>query len=150
VDPQTLTGLTSAVAPVVMVSAAGLLFNGVQAKNLHISDRIRTLTAESRNPALSKERRGQVLGQLALFDKRIRLSQRSLQLIYVAILCFVLTALLVASTLWIGPPVLPAIVTAIFVIGVAMLILALLLEFVEMWMALETIEIEMGDIRRMG
>jgi hypothetical protein len=31
-----------------------------------------------------------------------------------------------------------------------MLILALLLEFVEMWMALETIEIEMGDIRRMG
>ena len=38
-DAQNLEPLTSAVAPVVMVSAAGRLFNGVQANHLHLSDR---------------------------------------------------------------------------------------------------------------
>jgi Protein of unknown function (DUF2721) len=142
VDGQRLDSLTAAVAPVVMVSAAGLLFNGVQAKNLHLSDRIRALAAEMRHPDLTPTRRMQVLRQLTLFHTRIRLSQWSLDCIYLAILCFILTSLLLASTLWIGPPVLPALTTGIFLLGVAVLVVALGLEFVEMAIALKTIEIE--------
>jgi hypothetical protein len=141
VDGQSLDSLTAAVAPVVMVSAAGLLFNGVQAKNLHLSDRIRAL-AEMRHPGLTPTRRTQVLGQLALFHTRIRLSQWSLDFIYLAILCFILPSLLLASRLWIGPPVLPALITAIFLLGVAVLVVALGLDFVEMAIALRTIDIE--------
>lgn len=141
-DGQSLDSLTAAVAPVVMVSAAGLLFNGVQAKNLHLSDRIRALAAEMRHPELTPTRRTQVLGQLALFHTRIRLSQWSLDFIYLAILCFILTSLLLASTLWIGPPALPALITAVFLLGVAVLVVALGLEFVEMAIALRTIDIE--------
>jgi uncharacterized protein DUF2721 len=147
-EPQSLQGLTSAVAPVVMVSAAGLLFNGVQTKNFHLSDRIRGLMAELRDPATASERRGQITAQLVLFNRRLRLNQRSLEMLYVAIVCFVVPSLLLASTLWVGRPVLPIVITLIFALGVALLIIALGLEFVEMWISLKTIEIEMGDVAR--
>jgi hypothetical protein len=145
-DASSLESLTAAVAPVVMVSAAGLLFNGVQTKNLHLSDRIRSLAAEHRDSATPPDRRVQVLEQLPLFDKRSRLSQRSLEMIYVAIVCFVITSLLLASTLWVGPPVLPIVVTLIFLGGVGALILALCLEFGEMWISLRTIQIEIAAV----
>lgn len=129
-----------------MVSAAGLLFNGVQTKNLHLSDRIRGLVAELRNPTTELDRRKQVISQLVLFDRRLRLNQRSLEMLYVAIVCFVVASLLLASSLWVGPPVLPIVITLIFVIGVALLVLALGLEFVEMWISLKTIEIELDGV----
>jgi hypothetical protein len=144
--PDTVTALTSAVAPVVMVSAAGLLFMGVQAKNLHLADRIRALMSEYRSPETTDPRRAQLMAQLRLFHRRIRLSQWALDMIYVAILCFVLTSLLLASALWFGPPVVPVIIVVIFALGVAVLVLALVLEFVEMSLALETIRIEMRDV----
>ncbi len=137
--------LTTAVAPIVIVSAAGLLFNGVQAKNLHLSDRIRGLMIEVRNSAMTPDRR-QVMAQLAYFDRRMRLSQHALELIYIAIICFVLTSLLLATVLWAASPVLPVVIAAIFVVGVGVLIGALVLEFVEMWLSLQTIKIEMTGL----
>ncbi len=139
------TPLTTAVAPIVLVSAAGLLFNGIQAKNLHLSDRIRALTAELRHPALMPDRRRQVTDQLPFFARRIRLSQHALELLYIAILCFVVTSLLLASTFWVGAPTLPLVITLIFLAGVSLLIVALVLEFVEMWIGLKTIDIELRD-----
>ncbi len=147
-DPQNLQSLTAAVAPVVMVSAAGLLFNGVQTKNLHLSDRIRTLAAEARHAATTEDRRLQITSELRLFWQRIRLSQWSLDMIYVAIVCFVITSLLLTSGLWIGPPVLPIIITVIFAVGVMLLIVALILEFVEMSISLRTIAIEMNETEK--
>src|SRR5713101_8476059 len=144
--PQSVDILTTAVAPIVMVSAAGLLFNGVQTKNLHLSDRIRGLMSEVRNSETPPDRRQQVLAQLVYFDRRMRLSQHALELIYLAILCFVLTSLLLATVLWASRPVLPVVIAVIFVVGVAVLIGALVLEFVEMWLSLQTIKIEMTGI----
>lgn len=144
-DPQSVQGLTSAIAPIVLVSAAGLLYNGVQTKNLHLSDRIRALTAEMRHPATPPDRRQQVLDQLPYLAKRIRLSQRSLEMLYLAILCFVMTSLLLAAMLWVGASALPSVTAALFAIGVVLLIAALGLEFVEMWIGLKTIEIETRD-----
>src|SRR5262245_56223984 len=80
-DPESVQLLTSAVAPVVMVSAAGLLFMGMQAKNLHLADRVRALTAESRAlpPDSTQEpRRRQIADQLVMFRRRLVLSQRAL------------------------------------------------------------------------
>ena len=50
-ETQTFQVITSAVAPIVMVSAAGLLYTGVQAKNLHLADRLRALMCEYRTLA---------------------------------------------------------------------------------------------------
>ncbi len=147
-DAQGFQSLTAAVAPVVLVSAAGLLFNGMQTKNLHISDRIRALNGELRSSATSDERRRQVTDQLVFFDRRIRLSHRALELLYVAILCFVLTSLLLTATLWVAAMLLMLSVTALFVAGVVLLITALVLEFAEMRLGLRTIDIEVQ--RAMG
>ena len=142
-DP--ITALTSAVAPVVMVSAAGLLLTSVQAKNLHLADRIRGLMTEYRNPETAVPRRTQLASQLHLFHRRIRLSQWSLDMIYVAILCFILTSFLLASRIF-GPHVDSATLLSIFALGVAVLVIALVLEFIEMSIALQTIKIEMRDV----
>ena len=128
-DGQSLDSLTAAVAPVVMVSAAGLLFNGVQAKNLHLSDRIRAPrrrcgTRSSRPPAGHRCWANWPCSTPASDSANGRsTSSTSLSL------CFILTSLLLASTLWIGPPALPALITAVFLLGVAVLVVALGLEF---------------------
>jgi uncharacterized protein DUF2721 len=143
---QNFEVITSAVAPIVMVSAAGLLFMGVQAKNLHLSDRIRTLMAEYRTltarPA-DDARRQQILEQVVLFDRRIHLSQRALELLYIAIVCFVVTSLLLAAAPWVGGLVMPAMTAGVFVAGVVFLLLALLMEYREMHVGLKTIAIEL-------
>ena len=87
--------------------------------------------------------------QLGLFDRRIRLSQWSLDLIYVAIFCFVATSLLLAAAAWLGSPMLPVEIV-VFGLGVAVLAAALALEFVEMSIALRTIRIEMQDADRLA
>lgn len=142
-----LQSLTAAVAPVVLVSAAGLLFNGFQAKNLHLADRIRALAAEMRGAETSPGRRRQIADQLELFRRRIRLSQSSLELIYLSILCFVITALLLASAMWMPRLSHPVVVSAVFVAGVVLLLASVVLEFVEMWVGLRTIDIEIRDQR---
>lgn len=142
---QDLQVITSAVAPIVMVSAAGLLFMGVQAKNLHLADRVRALMAEYRTLTArpsDETRRAQILEQIVLFIQRIHLSQRALELLYIAIVCFVLTSLLLAAAPWVGGPVMPASTAGVFVAGVVFLLLALLLEYREMHVGLKTIAIE--------
>jgi hypothetical protein len=51
-----------------------------------------------------------------------------------------------ATVLWTGSPALPILIAAIFVVGVGVLIGALVLEFVEMWLSLQTIKIEMSGL----
>jgi len=148
-EPQNGSLITAAVAPVVMVSAAGLLFMGVQAKNLHLADRLRALAAEHRAlpvDAAGTARRAQIVRQLALFERRIRLSQRALELLYLALVCFVLTSLLLAATPWLSglSRIVPEAV--IFVLGVAFLLAALIAEYLEMRVGLETIAVETEDL----
>jgi hypothetical protein len=97
--------IATAVAPIVMVSATGLLFIGVQTKNLHLADRVRDLMREYREAISRKdtERREALRAQIVLFERRIRLSQRALEL-----------------------------TAGIFLLGIASLLLALVLEFLEM------------------
>ncbi|HSB82118.1 MAG TPA: DUF2721 domain-containing protein [Candidatus Methylomirabilis sp.] len=140
--------ITQAVAPIVMVSAAGLLFMGLQAKNLHLADRVRGLMTEYRalSPGTTDEkRRSQIVEQIVLFDRRIHLSQRALELLYIAIVCFVLTSLLLAAAPWVRSLMIPAIPAGIFIAGVALVLLALLLEYREMHLGLRTIDLEIED-----
>jgi len=48
----------------------------------------------------------------------------------------------------VGPPTLPLMITLLFLAGVLLLIMALVLEFVEMWIGLKTIDIELRDTLR--
>ena len=148
-DAATADVITTAVAPIVMVSASGLLFIGIQNKNLALADRLRNLTREYRTElgAGSSDRRENIRAQLALFEKRLRTSQHALESLYVAIFCFVATAMLLAATPWLGRmPVLP-VAGALFTIGIAFVLLAIVLEFLEMRVGLETVVLELRSLK---
>jgi len=131
-----------------MVSAAGLLFVGVQTKNLHLADRVRNLMREYRETGSNdRERRQAISAQVVLFEKRIRLSQRALESLYGAIVCFVMTTLLLAVAPWTGQTAVPNTLTGgIFILGIAGLLIALFLELLEMRTGLRTIAIETSAI----
>ncbi len=144
-ETSTVDVIATAVAPIVMVSATGLLFIGVQTKNLHLADRVRDLMREYRDAVSSKDkdRREAIRAQIVLFEKRIRLSQRALESLYGAIVCFVTTTLLLAAAPWMGQTAVPTPVTGgVFILGIASLLLVLVLEFLEMRTGLSTIAIE--------
>jgi hypothetical protein len=144
-ETSTVDVIATAVAPIVMVSATGLLFIGVQTKNLHLADRVRDLMREYRAAVSSKdtERCEAIKAQIVLFDRRIRLSQRALESLYGAIVSFVTTTLLLAVAPWTGQTIVSTSVTGgIFILGIASLLLALVLEFLEMRAGLSTIAIE--------
>ncbi|HEV8474217.1 MAG TPA: DUF2721 domain-containing protein [Methylomirabilota bacterium] len=139
--------ITTAVAPIVMVSAAGLLVLGIQTKNLHLADRIRQLTQERRAAGNAPTaRRTAITAQLVLFEKRVRLTQRALEALYVAIFCFVATALLLAAVPWLvlSPAGVP-VAGGIFTVGIAFVLLAIVLEFLEMRAGLHTIRLEIDS-----
>jgi hypothetical protein len=146
VAADTLTTLTSAVAPVVMVSAAGILLTGVQGLNLHLADRIRGMTAELRLVDTADARRAQIREQIPLLYQRIRLTQWALTMLYAAIFCFMMTSLFLVSSLWIGLRVLPPVTTLMFAAGVAVFVVALVFELLEVVHALRTIQIETRDV----
>jgi hypothetical protein len=79
-----------------------------------------------------QERRTQIVAQLVLFRRRIRLSQHALEFIYLAVFCFVITSLFLASETFMLSRVTPYITAAMFVLGVAFLLLVLLFEFLEL------------------
>lgn len=139
-----------------MVSAAGLIVMGVQTKNLHLADRIRSLTSEYRRLADEPRspRREQLRRQLEQFARRIVLSQRALEFLYISIVCFVTTSLILASSAWVGLPELFLLVALLFLLGVGFFLIALLVEFMEIRLALNTIKIEIastiGDGDRRG
>jgi hypothetical protein len=150
-ENHTVQVITSAVAPIVMVSAAGLLSTGVQAKNLHLADRLRALMSEYRTlmpDAAYQQRRDQIVAQLGLFRTRIRLSQRALECLYLSMVTFVVTALLLAATPWVGGAATPVLTAGVFVVGVALLLVALVLEFWEMHLGLHTVDLEIGEAAR--
>ena len=89
-----------------------------------------------------QERREAITAQMVLFERRIRLSQGALASLYGAIVAFVTTTLLLAVVPWSGHTAVVTPVTAgIFILGIASLLLALVLEFLEMRAGLSTIAI---------
>ena len=143
-ETSTVDVIATAVAPIVMVSATGLLFIGAQTKNLHLADRVRDLMREYREARSCNDTEGRetISAQIVLFERRIRLSQRALELLYGAIVFFVTTTLLLAIAPWMGRTAVPSPVSAgVFILGIASLLLALVLEFLEMRTGLSTIVI---------
>jgi hypothetical protein len=149
-EASTAEVITTSVAPIVMVSAAGLLVLGIQTKNLHLSDRVRQLTQELRGtPGEAAARRQAIGAQLVLFERRVRMTQRALELLYVSIFCFVATALALAAAPWVtrtssGLPL----IAGLFTLGIILILLAIVMEFLEMRAGLDTIRLEISSSRR--
>jgi len=141
-DP--LKVVATAVTPVVMVSATAILASGVNARYISISDRVRTLAREYREPAISNERRSNIRRQMTVFHRRMHLVSWAARVLYAAAGCFVAVALLITIT--VSKQVLLGATLGMFLTGLILVALAIVLQFLELQHSNKTIEIESADV----
>jgi hypothetical protein len=136
---ELLRRIALAISPVVMLSLTAILINGVANKDADISERIRQLTRELREQ-IPDVRRTSILAQLPLFVRRVRSAERSLLLLYLAELDFVVLVILLVTLSEHGLPE-----AALFVTGLLILAAALALEVWSHAIAGKTMERELRD-----
>jgi hypothetical protein len=142
-DP--LQVLAAAVTPVVLVSATAILISGVNARYIAISDRMRTLTHEFRDPASTAERRAVIRREMVTFERRVRLVSRAVKSLYTAVGCFISDALLISATSW--RQMLIGATLPLFLFGIALVMTAVICQILELQLSNRTLMIETEDVR---
>jgi hypothetical protein len=142
--PAVMAAITAAVTPVVMISANAILIGTISAKHQAMSERVRALAAEWRTPDSSAARRETIGRQCRLFQQRIAWVGRAHFLLYVATGCFISMVMVIAIT-----PVtqtwavisLPLLLTGVF-----LMLIAIVLELLDLSRARATLEIDTADV----
>jgi hypothetical protein len=93
-----MAAIAAAVTPVVMISANAILISTISAKHQAMSDRVRALTGEWRDPGTSAARRTAISAQVRMFAGRITWISRSHVILYVATVFFLAMVLVIALT----------------------------------------------------
>jgi Protein of unknown function (DUF2721) len=140
----TMAAIAAAVTPVVMISANAILIGAISSKHQAMSDRVRTLAAEWRSPETSAVRRDSIRAQIRLFVPRIAWISRAHFLLYVATACFIAMVLVIALT-----PVSSALgllSLPLLLCGVLLMLMAILLELLDLRKARATMEIESREV----
>ena len=148
-DTNSVSGLlsliSSAVTPVVLISACAALIMGTNNKIMVVTDRLRHIAAEYRQAATSPARRQQILEQIPVFYRRYRLSWYAQTLLYVAVTLFITTTLqiiLIQRQL----TFIPWLSLLFFGIGILLMLVACCLEIREVFLSRRCMEIEIHDL----
>jgi Protein of unknown function (DUF2721) len=141
-DPLTI--VTTAVTPVVMVSATAILISGVNARYISVSDRVRNLAHEFRDGNPTPDRRHNIRQQMVIFHRRLVLVSWAARTLYVAVGLFVTVALLIGISMW--RRFFTAITLPIFITGIALVAIAIALQFGELQLSNRTIALESADV----
>jgi hypothetical protein len=136
--------VASAVTPVVMVSTTTFLISVVISRYISISDRIRALAREYRDPGTSNERRDNIRRQMVIFKRRLYLVSFASRVLYTADGCFVAIALLICVS--VSKPILLQGTLVMFFVGLILIALAILLQLLELHQANRTLEIEFAEV----
>jgi|HubBroStandDraft_6_1064221.scaffolds.fasta_scaffold357017_1 hypothetical protein len=139
-----MAAIAAAVTPVVMISANAILIGAISSKHEAMSDRLRSLTAEWRSPATGAARRDSIRAQVRLFSLRIAWIARAHFLLYAATACFIAMVMVIALT-----PVLQTwadFSMPLLVAGVLLMLVAIVLELLDLRKARATIAIETRDL----
>lgn len=140
----TMAAIAAAVTPVVMISANAILIGAISSKHQAMADRLRALSAEWRSDATSAPRRDSIREQVKVFRRRIAWIARAHSLLYVATVCFIAMIIAIALT-----PVIRTwanLSVPLLLSGVSLMLIAIVLELLDLRMARATIEIESRDI----
>lgn len=143
---DTQAAISAAVTPVVMISATAILVSGISSKHQSMSDRLRALTAEWRNPATGSARREAIAEQLTLFDERLRWITWSHIVLYAATACFIATVIVIAASPALGA--LSGASLGLLIAGVVLMFAGILLELLDLARARATVGLEVGDVIR--
>jgi hypothetical protein len=136
--------LTAAVTPVVLVSATAILISGTNSRYISISDRIRALAHEYRDPNCMQQRRITISQELLIFQHRIHLVSWAVRALYMAVGAFIIDALIISATLW--RHMLAAATLPLFLIGILLIMLAIVCQLLELQSSNRTVSLEMSDI----
>jgi hypothetical protein len=127
-----------------MVSATAILAGGINSRYIAISDRVRSLTKEYRDPQTTLARRTHICGQMGVFMRRVSLVSWSIRMCYTAMACFVFMALVITATAF--RQMLIAVTVPLFVMGIGFVIAAIVLQLLELSASNNTILMEVNDI----
>lgn len=137
--------IAAAIAPVALISACAALILGINNKHTGISDRIRQAVADARKEETDSPRRHQLLKQVHIFFIRFRITWYALVALYAAIVCLSLCVLLIVYSqqhrlLFANGTLL------LFLIGVALMLLASFLEIGEVGLSMRSLRAELDDV----
>jgi hypothetical protein len=136
--------LTAAVTPVVLVSATAILISGTNARYISISDRMRALAHEYREPNCIEQRRMTISREMLTFQHRIRLVSWAVRALYTAVGAFIADALIISATLW--RHLLATATLPLFLLGILLIVLAIVCQLLELQSSDRTISTEISDI----
>src|SRR5689334_12136883 len=122
--------LTAAVTPVVLVSATAILISGINTRYVSISDRLRSLAHEYRDPACPHDRRATISREVAAFQHRMHLMSWAVRSLYAAVGAFIIDALIISATLW--REMLAVATLPLFVAGIVLVLFAISCQLVEL------------------
>jgi uncharacterized protein DUF2721 len=141
-DPLKL--ISTAVTPVVMVSATAILISGVTSRYESISNRVRAIASEYRDRATSVERQANIRRQMIVFHRRLHLISWAARVLYAAVGCFTAIALLISSS--VSQRILLGATLGTFLIGLMLVALGIVLQLLELQQSNRTIDIESADV----
>ena len=146
-----LLGLVqSMVTPAVMISACGLLLLSVSNKLARIVDRIRGLNSEDRELASDVDgvRRLSIRNQIDLLLRRAVLLRNACGLLYLAVAVFAMTSLCVGLSR--AAHVFELLMLVLFVLGLATVVWAGILAYLEIRLSHRAIAEEIKELRLHG
>ena len=142
-----LSLVQSMVTPAVMISACGLLLLSVSNKLARIVDRIRGLNTEDRELAADVDavRRLSIRNQIDTLLRRALLLRNACGLLYLAVAVFALTSLCVGLSH--AAKILEVLMLVLFVIGLATVVWAGILAYLEIRLSHHAITEEIKELR---
>ncbi|MBU6423273.1 MAG: DUF2721 domain-containing protein [Chloroflexota bacterium] len=142
-------------APVVMISAAGLLLLGLLTRYGAVNDRIRELVherfdllrslARSQDP-FGRERLAEIDAQMPLLTGHLRRLHNAVLALYVSVVAFVASMFAIGVAAATGSSLLATLALAIFLVGTAVVLVAMALAVVELRAAQAAVEYEVRRV----
>jgi Protein of unknown function (DUF2721) len=129
---------------VVLVSATAILISGINSRYISISDRLRSLAHEYRDPACPPDRRAAITREIAAFRHRMHLMSWAVRALYTAVGAFIVDARLISATLW--REMLVEATLPLFITGILLVLFALVCQLLELRSSDRTMAIELSDI----
>jgi hypothetical protein len=138
--------ISTAVTPIVLISATAILLSNHTNKYNNISTQMRALTHEYRDRETSEKRRATLRRELNFYGRRIRAMWVASICLYAALLCFLITvlSLLVISATSLSR--LGLIGEISLCAGLTLLFVTVICELVEVRLAVHTSQEEMFDV----
>lgn len=143
-------------APVIMLTACGLLLNGILTRYTTRSNRIRLMTRErldlvfgSQKGELAVERLIEIDLQLPMLKRQLSLAHKSIVAIYLADAIFILDMFIIALSLLPGAVHAPVAAVFVFLLGVAIVLVGITLTALEVSTSKQAIVLEMDRVMRL-